>query len=60
MYMYTLSEIPIIFLNRMPLSIDTPRGNTTNCKSGAADLFLFKTLWNVPNTSIDDDVHGPE
>lgn len=56
-YMYTSSEIPIIFLVIMPLSFDILRDVTINCKSGAADLCLFKGLWKVPNTSIDDDVH---
>lgn len=60
MRMYTSLENPIAFLNIIPLSFDTPRGSTINCRSGVADLFLFKLLWKVPNTSIADDVHGPK
>lgn len=55
--MHTSSEIPILFLNIIPLSCDIPKGSTMNCKSGIADLFLLKVLWNVPDISIPADVH---
>lgn len=37
---YTSSEIPIAFLETRPLSLEAPKGNTINCKSGTKDLFV--------------------